>query len=191
MRGQSGPAASPQAAAIEHQHDRQHGRAFGEMHPMAVLHFAFRIGGGAEAALAVMGDQVIDDGAGFGHHQFAVADHRALAQGMHGFQAVGGEACYGVPLVGHDLIGQAQFLQQPEHALRAGIIEVMDLDHLRSPFGSLSPKGRRGGRGWEAQPFRPARMAPSVMAIQATRMPRLASALPVRIRIRVETRGAA
>src|SRR5690606_39381930 len=37
----------------------------------------------------------------------------------------------GLPLVAHDLVRNAQFLEQPQHALRTGIVEVMNRQHGR------------------------------------------------------------
>src|SRR6476660_5542399 len=36
-------------------------------------------------------------------------------------------------LVADDLVGDAKFFQEPQHALRAGVVEMMDGEHRDSP----------------------------------------------------------
>ena len=54
----------------------------------------------------------------------------------------------GIALVALDLVVEAKFLQQPQDALGAGLVEVMDDDHGGSPgphpFGRLSAAARNG-----------------------------------------------
>jgi hypothetical protein len=40
----------------------------------------------------------------------------------------------GAPLIADDLVGDAEFFQKPQHALRAGIVEMMDGDHGDFPW---------------------------------------------------------
>ena len=59
----------------------------------------------------------------------AVGDHRRLAERMHRLQFRRREHGRGVALVALHLIGHAELLQQPQDALRARIVEMMDGDH--------------------------------------------------------------
>src|ERR1700680_4088657 len=45
-------------------------------------------------------------------------------------------------LIADDLVGDAKFFQQPQHALGAGVIEMMDGEHGDSPSGlaHLAPR---------------------------------------------------
>src|SRR3546814_20416941 len=70
-----------------------------------------------------------------------------------------GEVCDRIALVFDDFVGRAQLFEEPEDALRARIIEVVNLDHHAFPFVfgdgryflmkvamlaiALSPSGRR------------------------------------------------
>jgi hypothetical protein len=50
----------------------------------------------------------------------------------------------GLTLIADDLIGNAQLLQQPQHALGAGIVEMMDGEHGIPP-GDAGVSNWRGG----------------------------------------------
>jgi hypothetical protein len=39
----------------------------------------------------------------------------------------------GLALIAHDLVGHGEFFEQPQHALRAGIVEMMHRQHGRPP----------------------------------------------------------
>jgi hypothetical protein len=49
-----------------------------------------------------------------------------------------------VALVALDLVRHAQFFQQPQHALRAGIVQVLDNKH-----GGIPSKVKRHCAGWQ------------------------------------------
>ena len=61
--------------------------------------------------------------------QAVVGDDRRLAERMHGAQLGGREHRVRVALIALDFILDAEFFQHPEHALRAGIVEVVDDEH--------------------------------------------------------------
>ena len=61
--------------------------------------------------------------------QVAVADHRELAQRMHLDCVRRRKIGDRVACVRNDLVLQSKLFQQPEDALRAGVVEVMDDDH--------------------------------------------------------------
>src|SRR5450631_1385101 len=47
----------------------------------------------------------------------------------------------GLSLIAHDLVGDAQLFQQPQHALGAGIVEMMDGEHGDFPEGMTLWRG--------------------------------------------------
>ena len=126
-----------QPRGVEMQHERQHGRAFGEVQPLHIG-LVFGISGRrAEAALAIYADKIIHDGAGFGDGDSAIGNNRRLAQRVYCLQLRRREARGGVALIEFDVIRDVQLFKQPENPLRAGIIQVMDDDHGQFPRGGL------------------------------------------------------
>ena len=91
-------------------------------------------GRGREPTGAVAADQVVDDGARFGQREFAVGDHGRFSQRVHGAQRGRRQHGLGVALVAQDLIGQAQLLHEPEYALRAGVVQVVQGDQGVAPL---------------------------------------------------------
>jgi hypothetical protein len=101
----------------------------------------------------VTADDVVDDRARFGNHPPIVANHRRLAERMNGFQLRWRQTGLRIALVRLDLVREPQLLQQPEDALGARIVEVMNDDHCQFSFaprvfakraaGSLSPNGEK------------------------------------------------
>ena len=124
-----GPALDPVEDQLEQ--ERRHRRALGVVHPIAVSSALRGAGRGREAPLAVALDQVLQDGAGFCQRQFAVGDHRRLPQGVDLSQRLGRQHRLRVALVALDVVRQSELLQQPQDALRARVVEVMDDDHRR------------------------------------------------------------
>src|SRR4051812_42957966 len=54
-----------------------------------------------------------------------------------------GRAHVRLALIADDLVGHAEFFEQPQHALRAGIVEMMHRQHGRPPIdAALVPAGR-------------------------------------------------
>src|SRR6185436_11839629 len=83
----------------------------------------------------IAGSQIFNNRSGLGDGQLAVADHRGFAERMHRAQLGRREHGLRVALVALHLVGQAEFFEQPEDALRARIVEVMDGDHGFSYLG--------------------------------------------------------
>src|SRR6476620_12309530 len=52
----------------------------------------------------------------------------------------------GLALVAHNLVGDAEFFEQPQHALRAGIVEMMNGQHWCPPDDAAHSRG-----GWSCQ----------------------------------------
>jgi hypothetical protein len=107
---------NPVADQFEQQ--RRHGRPFRVVQPVGVAQALRRAGRGYQPARTVMIDQVVDDGARFGHGDRAVDDDRRLAEGMHGEQRRRRQHGLRIPLVAHHLVGHPQLLEQPKHTLR-------------------------------------------------------------------------
>src|SRR5258706_14298652 len=61
--------------------------------------------------------------------EVALGEHRRLAERMHFAQRRGREHGLRIALVALDLIRKLELLEQPQHALRARVVEVMDHDH--------------------------------------------------------------
>ena len=99
------------------------------MEPVAVAQMLIRAGVRHEAALAVPVQNVLDDGAGLGDDAALVLDDRRLAEPMDFSELGRRQHRLPVALVADHLVGRAQLLEQPQDALGARVVEVMDLDH--------------------------------------------------------------
>jgi hypothetical protein len=73
--------------------------------------------------------QVIDDSARFGQRLVTVGTYRRSAQRMHPAQRRWREHGFTVPLITLDRVFQSQLFQQPEDALSARVVEVVNSDH--------------------------------------------------------------
>ena len=99
---------------------------------------------GALLSLAAMAlHQVLDDRARLREREVALGKHRRLAERVHFAQRCGREHRLRIALVALDLVGQPELLEQPQHALRARVVEVMDDDHGLCSASSFSK--RRSG----------------------------------------------
>ncbi len=125
-----------------------HGGALGEVEPVGVALPVLGADGRDHAAAAVLAENVFDDGAGFGDRLALIGDDRRLAQRVDGEQLGRGGHGLGVPLVALDLVRQAELLQQPQDALRTGIVEMMDGQHRRGP---KAVDGSGGGAPWDVE----------------------------------------
>src|ERR1700722_15714656 len=67
---------------------------------------------------------------------------------MHGQQRRRGEHRLRVPLVAFDLVVEPQLFEEPEDALRAGVVEVMDDDHRFPRVIPYFAGWGMGGGGW-------------------------------------------
>ena len=107
-------------------HQRRHRRALGEMQPVGEAQAIGTAAGRAQCGVAGCVEQVFDDGAGFGHHRLAVADRRRLAQRVDGGEFGRRQRSLFVARIALDFAGHRQLFEQPEHALRARVLEVVD-----------------------------------------------------------------
>jgi hypothetical protein len=127
---------------VQVQHQRQHRRAFRVVQPLLVDVVVGRGRIRLQPAAAVPAHDVVDDGARLDDRAIAVDDDRRFAQRMHRGQRRGRQPGLGVALVGLDLVGQAELLEEPQHALRARIVQVVDDDHRHGLLGRTAGFGR-------------------------------------------------
>src|ERR1700730_6244390 len=78
---------------------------------------------------AVALDQILDDRARFGDSEPVLGNHRRFAERMHRPQRRWRKHGLRVSLVAPNLVTDAEFFQQPQHALRTRVIEVVNRDH--------------------------------------------------------------
>ena len=127
-----------QPGGVERQQERCHRRTFGKMQPHQIILMSRRPRRWHKAALPVFADDPVGDGAAFKDDLAIGFDHRALAQRMHGLQFRRRQIGHGVAIVMLDLVGRSQFFQQPQDALRAAVVEMVNNDHgnsLRNRIG--------------------------------------------------------
>jgi hypothetical protein len=84
---------------------------------------------GGEAALAVAGEDVLDDRAGFGEHEVAVGDNRCGADRMQRLEGGGREDGDGIAVVDLEVVGEFELLAQPEDPFGLGFAEMVDGEH--------------------------------------------------------------
>src|SRR5690606_14693211 len=71
---------------------------------------------------------------GFRDHLVTIGNHWRLAERMHLAQLGRRQHGFCVALVMTDLVRHAQLFKQPEHALRARIVQVVNSNHVDAPF---------------------------------------------------------
>ena len=113
------------AAKHELEQQRRHQRALGVMEETRVAERILGIAGLAERTLTER-DQVFDDRPGFDQRMAVMLNHRRLAERVHLPELRRGEHGGLVPLIALDFVRQPELLEQPEDALRAAVLEVMD-----------------------------------------------------------------
>jgi hypothetical protein len=124
-------AATPSGKPIENElhQERRHGRSFSVVKPIDVAQIVRRAGFRLQPAAAVTVDEIFGDGARFGQRQPAVGYDRRFAERMHGAQFRRRQHGRGMAPIGLDFIRKIKLLKQPEDAVRARLLEVMDGDH--------------------------------------------------------------
>jgi len=118
-------------------------RAVGEMEPVEKLREVGMVRRQHQPALAVTGDDVFDDGPRFGQQHVAVLDHRRRAEWVQGLVFRRGEPRDGVPVIDLELIGDAEFLAEPDDPLGLRHAEMMDGEHGASQGLGNIPTGVR------------------------------------------------
>ena len=98
------------------------------MQPIGVAQPLRRIRRRDQAAVAIGGDDVFGDRAGLRDGVAVVGDDGRFAERMNGAQFLR-RAHVRLALIADDLVGHAEFFEQPQHALRAGIVEMMNRQH--------------------------------------------------------------
>ena len=124
------------------QQQRRHRRAFGIVQPIGVAQPLRRVRRRDQAAIAIGADDVFADRAGLGDGVAIVGDDGRFAERMNGAQLLR-RPHVRLALIADDLVGHAELFEQPQHALRAGIVEMMNRQH-GVPFNwpPLVPAGR-------------------------------------------------
>ena len=125
------------------QQQRRHRGAFGIVQPIGVAQPLRRVRQRNQAPLAVGVDDVFADRAGLGDGIAVVGDDGRLAERVNSPQFLW-RPHVRLALIANDLVGDAEFLEQPQHALRAGIVEMVDRQHWHSPGvgAAFVPAGR-------------------------------------------------
>ena len=90
-------------------------RAIGEVEPVQVVGIVLMRRRQCESSVAVDVDDVFCACCGFGECEASVLDYRCLAQGIEGFDGLGGEDW--CSLVEGEIIGDLQFFTEPDDAL--------------------------------------------------------------------------
>ncbi len=114
-----------QARGIEAEQDRRHDRAFGKMDQLEMADMIIGAARGDKRLAAMPFAQIFDNGAGFIHQAAVILDHRGLAERMDFQQLRRRQIGHEIALMMADPVGHAEFLEQPEDALRAGVVEVV------------------------------------------------------------------
>ena len=78
---------------------------------------------------AVALNKILNDRARFGDGEPVLGNHRRFAERMHRPQRRWRKHGLRVPLVAPNLVTDAEFFQQPQHALGTRVIEVVNRDH--------------------------------------------------------------
>ena len=120
------------------QQQRRHRRAFGIMQPVGIAQPLRRARRRDQPAIAVGVDDVFDDRAGFRDGVAVVGDDGRFAERMHRAQ-LRRRQHVGLALIARDLVGHAELFQQPQHPLRARIIEMMNGEHGGPPACFVRP----------------------------------------------------
>src|SRR3546814_151110 len=97
--------------------------------PVVVAQAIRRAGLRLQATVAVAFEDVFEDRTGFGHRHRTIGNHRRLAERVYRQQFRWRQHGLAIALVALDLVRDLQLFEQPQHALRAGVVEVMDGDH--------------------------------------------------------------
>ena len=89
-------------------------------------------------------EEGLEDGPGFGEDAPVVDDRWRLAERVDRLERRRSPQRLGVPLVAAELVLQAELFEQPEDAMRAGVVEVMDGDHRLKARRRLRPRAPDG-----------------------------------------------
>src|SRR5271163_4107567 len=99
------------------------------MQPVGVAHSLCAADGRYQAPATVFINQVFDDRPRFGDGHCSIHDYRRFSQRVNLQQHRRSQHRFGVAFVALDLVRYTEFLEQPQHPLRPGVVEVMNNDH--------------------------------------------------------------
>ena len=138
------------AAILAHEHveqQRQDAGALGKVKPLQIFGILRAIWCRCQPIRGMAGNQVLGDGARFRQHPAVELDDWRLAEGVDGLELGRRQKGGGIALVSLDLIGQAQLFEQPDDALGAGFVQVVQDYHndLDSVAGRCVRTGEGGG----------------------------------------------
>ena len=91
-----------------------------------------------KTSLPVFADQILDDRARLGDSLAVVGNYGRLAERMHRTQLGRRQHRFRIALVTLDLVRHAEFFEQPQHTLRAGVVQMMDDQHGSRDGGQWS-----------------------------------------------------
>jgi hypothetical protein len=113
------------------------------MQPIGIAQAFRRVRRRDQATIAVGAEDVFADRAGLGDGVAVVRDDGRFAERMNGAQLLW-RPHVRLTLVADDLVRDAELFEEPQHALRAGIVEMMNRQH-GVPFNwpPLVPAGGR------------------------------------------------
>src|SRR5260370_12902586 len=121
------------------------------MHPISVAQALRRFGQRDQPPVAIGLGDVFGDRARLGDGIAVVGDDGRFSERMDRAQLFG-RAHVRLTLMADDLVRHAKLFQQPQHALRTGIVEMMDGEHDGSP--ARAADGRRLGGASRTQESR-------------------------------------
>src|ERR1700716_1205363 len=104
------------------------------MQPISIAQPLRRSGRLYQPPVAISVDDVFGDRARLRDGVAIVGDDRRFSERMNRAQ-LGRRAHIRLTLIADDLVRKPKFFQQPQHALGAGIVEMMDGEHGDSPSG--------------------------------------------------------
>src|SRR5690242_15546603 len=90
-----------------------------------------------QRALSVSLDEVLDDRARFGDGQIAVGDDGRLPERMHAQELRRREARLRIARIPLDLVRDTQLLEEPEDAMGARVLEVVEGQHAYAVTAAL------------------------------------------------------
>jgi hypothetical protein len=96
------------------------------MEPEQIVGEIRRVRRHRQSAVAIFGDDIVDDRAGLAEHLVAVAEHRRGAHGMQRLIRVRGQPRLWVPRIDDQIVVEPKLLTDPDNPLGLRNAEMMD-----------------------------------------------------------------